>query len=184
MCAIAGFVFKFKNYINDKTICNVLSSMEDRGPDGTSWLSRGSDGKLKWNEKKYLIKDRLTDLGLGCSRLALQDISDKGLQPIKSNNKKIWVVLNGEIFNFIEIKQKLLQKGYFFKTGTDTEVIANSYQEWGKKCFKFFNGQFAIAIYDMIEDRFIIARDRIGIVPLYYKFEKNSFIFFKSVKRD
>ena len=58
MCAIAGFVFKFKNYINDKTICNVLSSMEDRGPDGTSWLSRGSDGKLKWNEKKYLIKDR------------------------------------------------------------------------------------------------------------------------------
>ena len=65
--------------------------------------------------KKYLIKDRLTDLGLGCSRLALQDISDKGLQPIKSNNKKIWVVLNGEIFNFIEIKQKLLQKGYFLK---------------------------------------------------------------------
>ena len=53
MCAIAGFVFKFKNYINDKTICNVLSSMEDRGPDGTSWLSRGSDGKLKWNEKIF-----------------------------------------------------------------------------------------------------------------------------------
>ena len=85
-----------------------------------------------------------------------------------SNSKRFWTVLNGEIFNFHEIKKQLLDKGYFFKTRTDTEVVSNAFEEWGDECFKLFNGQFAIAILDTKIKKLFIARDRLGISPLYY----------------
>ena len=85
---------------------------------------------------------------MGCSRLAINDFSDKGLQPISDMYKKNWVSLNGEIFNFVELREEL-KKGYKFITSTDTEVVANAYCEWGLKSIQKFNGQFAISILDI-----------------------------------
>ena len=88
--------------------------------------------------------------------------------------------MNGEIFNFLEIKKKLHEK-YFFRTETDTEVVANAYQEWGEKSFEIFNGQFAIVIFDLTKNKLIIVRDRLGICPLYYYMDKSKFIFSSEV---
>ena len=91
---------------------------------------------------------------MGCSRLAINDYTDMGLQPISDINKNNWVALNGEIFNFLELKEELKKKGYKFFTSTDTEVIANAYSEWGLESIQKFNGQFAISILDIKKKKF------------------------------
>ena len=111
-------------------------------------------GKYRPKKNYWFSEDMSLELSkkirfaFGCSRLAINDVSKSGLQPIPSNSKRFWTILNGEIFNFHEIKKKLLVKGYVFKTRTDTEVVSNAFEEWGDECFQFFNGQFSIAILD------------------------------------
>ena len=178
MCGIAGFV-SFNNLsLNQKNILTMLDSLNRRGPEGTSWLEKDFSGEMNWINKKMRLNPlKKLKMAIGCSRLAINDISELGLQPIPSNSKHYWVVLNGEIFNFLEIKKELINLGYKFKSKTDTEVVANSFEEWGKECFKKFNGQFSIVIFDVVHERLILARDRIGIAPLYFYKDDNKFIF-------
>ena len=178
MCGIGGFI-----NINDKNlashnIARLLASLKKRGPEGTSWLELDHENNFHWiDEKKKFEKERKLKLAMGCSRLAINDFSDKGLQPISDMYKKNWVSLNGEIFNFVELREELKKKGYKFITSTDTEVVANAYCEWGLKSIQKFNGQFAISILDIKNKKIILVRDRLGIVPLFYYTNKNNFFF-------
>jgi len=127
----------------------MTSLLEHRGPDQSSHYT-----------------DEV--VSLGHRRLSIIDLSDDGKQPISNEDGTIWVVFNGEIYNYKELRQKLEEKGHRFKSKTDTEVIVHAYEEYGEKCVNLFNGDFAFAVYDVSKRKLFLARDRLGIKPLYY----------------
>ena len=149
MCGITG-IFHYNN--NQKIDPAVLRKMTDilihRGPD--------DDG--------YYIEGKI---GLGQRRLSIIDIAG-GKQPIHNEDKTLWVIYNGEIFNYIELRNELEVHGHKFYTQSDTEVIVHAYEQWGKDFVNHFNGQFAIALWDEKHQELILGRDRVGIRPLFY----------------
>ncbi len=158
MCSINGFNFKYNDLIqkmNDKT--------RHRGPDDSGVFESNN-----WS--------------LGHNRLSIIDLSDAGHQPMQSQDKKFVITFNGEIYNHLEIKEELEQKGYTFKSKTDTEVVLYAYKEWGADCLQKFNGMFAMAILNTETKELFLARDRLGIKPLYYYNKGNQFIFSSEVK--
>jgi asparagine synthase (glutamine-hydrolysing) len=124
----------------------------------------------------------LDDLaGLGMRRLSIIDL-ESGHQPISNENDKIWVVYNGEIYNFQEMRASLEKKGHFFKTRSDTEVIVHAYEEYGDRCVEKLNGMFAFALWDMTQNRLLLARDHLGIKPLYYWVGNDEIVFGSELK--
>jgi asparagine synthase (glutamine-hydrolysing) len=153
MCGINGITWPDENLIramNDKT--------RNRGPDDSG----------------VLLDENIS---LGHRRLSIIDLSPKGHQPMSNEDDTVWIVFNGEIYNFQEIKDKLLKKGHVFKSHTDTEVIIHSYEEWGTDSFDMFNGMWAFCIYDKKRNQLILSRDRFGIKPLYYHVDGRGLIF-------
>jgi len=134
---------------------------------------RGPDGDGEWLNNDSTV-------GFGHRRLAILDLSNAGKQPMVSSNNRLVIVLNGEIYNFIELRQQLKQKGYTFFTETDTEVILNSYLEWGKDMMDKFNGMWAFAIWDIAKQSLFISRDRFGVKPLYYVYQPGHLFAFAS----
>jgi len=120
---------------------------------------RGPDGRGLWQEK---------DMTLGHRRLAIMDLSDNGLQPMADASGRYMLVFNGEIYNFIEIREELIPLGYSFVSDSDSEVLLNAYIEWGEACLDKFNGMWAFAVYDRQEETLFLSRDRFGVKPLYY----------------
>ncbi len=158
MCGIHGFNFTDKDLID-----KMIGETKHRGPDDSGFfLSSG------WS--------------LGHNRLSIIDLSSDGHQPMHTKDGRYSIVFNGEIYNFQEIKNELLSKGYQFFSKTDTEVILFAYQEWGKECLKRFNGMFAFALLDNKTEELFLARDPIGIKPLYYHYENGRFIFASEAK--
>ncbi|MBE3092193.1 MAG: asparagine synthase (glutamine-hydrolyzing) [Chloroflexi bacterium] len=158
MCGICGF-----NWNDEKLIQRMVQKIHHRGPD--------SNG----------VKTFPT-FSLGNARLSILDLSDRGNQPMSSREGKLWIVYNGEVYNFPEIKKELLARGYQFNSNTDTEVVLKSYEEYGPGCLQKFNGMFAIAIWDEEKKELFLARDRIGIKPLYYYFKDGILIFGSEIK--
>ncbi|MFH1718751.1 MAG: asparagine synthase (glutamine-hydrolyzing), partial [Planctomycetota bacterium] len=130
------------------------------------------------DESGIYLDDRV---GLGHARLSIIDLSS-GVQPIHNEDKSMWIVYNGEIFNYLELKQNLLQKGHRFYTTSDTEVLLHLYEEEGPDCLAKLNGQFALAIWDAKKKELFLARDRVGIRPLYYTMLGNTMIFGSEIK--
>src|SRR3989339_1618094 len=162
MCGITGIY----NYGNDKPIeKGILQKMCDvirhRGPDSEGIFLRNS-------------------VGLGIRRLAIIDLQT-GNQPIHNEDNTLWIVLNGEIYNFIELK-KDLSKNHSFYTKTDTEVILHLYEQYGEKCVEHLRGMFAFAIWDEKNKKIFIAKDRVGKKPLYYTLINGSFVFASEIK--
>ena len=110
-------------------------------------------------------------------RLSIVDLSINGHQPMSLNDQSTWIIYNGEIYNYLELKNELISLGYTFKTKTDTEVILASYKEWGSNCVQKFNGMWAFAIADLKRNIIFLSRDRLGIKPLYFYHKNNDFIF-------
>lgn len=164
MCGIVGIV-DYRKQI-DKTLLTIMTnSLRHRGPDGSDiWINK------------------VKNVGLGHCRLSIIDLSKAGSQPMVDNSKKIHITYNGEIYNFKEIKKELLKKGYKFKSETDTEVIINSYKEWGADCLNRFNGMFSFGIYDDENKKLFIARDRAGKKPFYYAQYNGKFVFSSELK--
>ena len=184
----------------------MTDKISHRGPDDAGYLffhtgSRHNNDRLSFfqnltDDKFKNIDDMLPtiesnsikrelylhdyDLFLGHRRLAILDISYAGHQPMSDLSKNIWIVYNGEIYNFQEIRNELIKIGHKFKSHTDTEVIIYAYIEWGEKCIEKFNGMFSFCIYDNFKKRIILARDRYGIKPLYYHLTKNNTLIFAS----
>ena len=119
---------------------------------------------------------------LGHRRLAIIDLSSDGHQPFTSADGRYHLVYNGEIYNYIELREELKQDGWHFRTRTDTEVLLAAYQHWGPSCLEKFNGMFAFAVYDSREQRLFLARDRFGIKPLYYALADGVFYFASEIK--
>ena len=151
MCGISVQLDKTK--INKQAFLSTVDIISHRGPDSKGSIYKYSSG---------------THLALGHARLSIIDLSDKGTQPMSYDDGRFSIVYNGEIYNYLELKNDLEKKGYSFNSGTDTEVILASYHYWGKACLKRFNGMFAFCIYDSQKDALFLARDRFGIKPLYF----------------
>ncbi|MFI0416529.1 MAG: asparagine synthase (glutamine-hydrolyzing), partial [Candidatus Thiodiazotropha sp.] len=163
MCGIAGVLYLDSSKAVDN---NRLSLMRDvftyRGPDDSGLYISGSVG---------LAHRRLSIIGLST-----------GHQPMSDNTGKYWIVFNGEIYNYKELKIELERKGYKFTTTSDTEVIIYLYKEYGSECVNHLNGMFAFAIYNENEKSLFLARDRMGIKPLYYTKTKEGFYFSSEIK--
>ena len=153
MCGINGF-----NWQNNDLIVRMNEKLKYRGPDDNGiFIENG--------------------VSLGQTRLSIIDLSPAGHQPMSNEDQTVWIVFNGEIYNFQELKRDLVKRGHIFKSHTDTEVIIHSYEEYGLKCVEKFNGMWAFCIYDKKKDLLILARDQFGIKPLYYKTDGDKFIF-------
>ncbi|MEA3272264.1 MAG: asparagine synthase (glutamine-hydrolyzing) [Patescibacteria group bacterium] len=157
MCGINGFNFKDENLV--QRMNQVISH-------------RGSD------DAGFFIDDGIS---LGHQRLSIIDLTKRGHQPMKSQDNNLTIVFNGEIYNFKEIRKEL-EKKYQFVSGTDTEVVLNSYREFGADCLKFFNGIFSFAIWDRQKKELFLARDRMGVKPLYYWWDGKKFVFSSEIK--
>ncbi len=163
MCGIAGKInFQNARPVMHATIARMCAVMRHRGPD---------------DEGIYL--DRY--FGMGMRRLSIIDLAT-GKQPISNEDGSIWTVLNGEIYNFLELRELLEQKGHKFYTHTDTEVIVHSYEEYGEKFAEHLTGMFAVAVWDKRQEKLILARDRLGIKPLYYSEGPNGLLFGSETK--
>tara|TARA_Y100000590_G_scaffold78624_1_gene87418 strand:+ start:1941 stop:3860 length:1920 start_codon:yes stop_codon:yes gene_type:complete len=161
MCGINGVIYKDKKP-NLSEINAMNYAIKHRGPD--------SGGILKFENTI-----------LGHVRLSIQDLSSKGMQPM-SNDNNLWIIYNGEIYNFKEIKYELLNLGYKFFSESDTEVILNAYKEWGVSSFNKFNGMWCFAILDKEKKELILSRDRYGVKPCYYYSNNKKFIFSSEIK--
>jgi len=155
MCGICGFTY------SDKSLVKKMSlSLRHRGPD---------------DEGIHVTND----VSLGHRRLSILDLSVAGHQPMANRDKTLWIVHNGEVYNFREIRKELEAKGYTFQGNSDTEVILYAYEEWGADCLQRFRGMFAFAIWNEQKKDLFIARDRLGVKPLYYM-EKGGILYFAS----
>ncbi len=164
MCGIVGYIAR-KGKVNPETLRSMRDELAHRGPD---------DAGIYINENEKV--------GLAHRRLSIIDLTKKGRQPMSDNSGSVWIVFNGEIYNFREIRKELEDLGYLFNSKTDTEVVINAYKEWGIECVYKFNGMFAFVIYDAKMGKLFLARDRFGIKPLYYSFFGDFFAFASEIK--
>lgn len=162
MCGILGIVDQTN--VVDKTMFNqMLQRLEKRGPDGWGVESLGKGRVL-----------------LGHRRLAILDLSDSGRQPMSNEDGNVWLTFNGEIYNYQELRVELSSLGHRFASNTDSEVIVHAYEEWGAQCVHRLNGIFAFAIWNEADRSLFLARDHLGVKPLYYASEGSRFIFASS----
>jgi len=190
MCGICGY-YSFKNEISSENILEMNNAIRHRGPDDEGfWISNGSKGEsFSGNDSTQKIKETFpvlnefsSKIALGFRRLSILDLSEKGHQPMLSDDEKITITFNGEIYNFKKIRQELKSLGYHFKSNSDTEVILKSYEEWGTEMFTRFDGMFAIALIDLEKQKLILGRDRIGLKPLFYFKNENALIWASEIK--
>ena len=165
MCGFCGYVNDSKKIENDTIISNMVDKIVKRGP----------------NDKNVYINN---NVALGHVRLSIIDVKNGNQPMIKDiNNNRYVIVYNGELYNTKELKDNLISKEYDFSTTCDTEVVLNSFIEYGKECVNMFNGIFAFAIYDKNNDYIFLARDRLGIKPLFYTItQNNTFVFASEIK--
>ncbi len=163
MCGISGiYNLKKSRPIDTAALKRMTFLLRHRGPDEFGFYE---DNKI----------------GMGHSRLSIIDLAG-GKQPIHNENKDLWIVFNGEIFNYLELREGLVKKGHKFYTHSDTEVIIHLYEDKGIDCINDLNGQFAFAIWDKAREQLLLARDRVGIRPLFYTTVDNSLIFASEIK--
>ena len=190
MCGISG-IFCFEGGLDRAELARFTDSLAHRGPDGRGLLFDGG-------------------LGLGHRRLAILDLSRRGRNPLPYEDSqpvaasrglrnawrefrtgeveaagtpyRYWITFNGEVYNFVELRKELTSMGYRFRTDTDTEVVLAAYVQWGEACLRRFNGMWAFAIWDRVERRLFLARDRFGIKPLYYSHSPRRLVFASELK--
>ena len=164
MCGICGiYHLDQSRRVDENTLKTMARTMQHRGPD---------------DEGFYIDKN----LGLGHRRLSIIDLSTHGRQPLTSGDERYWIVFNGEVYNYLELREQLIAKGYTFHSHTDTEVLLNLFAEEGEDCVHSLNGMFSFVIWDRKERTLFAARDRLGIKPFYYIHHGNSFAFASEIK--
>jgi len=171
MCGICGKV-SLDRGVDEALMRRMCGVLAHRGPDDEG-VYTNSELQTPNSEVK---------VGLGHRRLSIIDLSPAGHQPMSNEDSSVWIVLNGEIYNFLELKGILEKKGHRFKSKTDTEVVLHLYEEKGIDCLKDLRGPFAFAIWDNRKKRLFIARDRIGKKPLYYTYKNKTLIFASEIK--
>ncbi len=165
MCGIAGF--SSTKPVPADAISRTLTRMQHRGPDGEGYLAAAPDGTLT-RGKRPTPETTLEGTVLLHRHLSILDLSDRGAQPMSTPDDRYHIILNGEVYNYLELRDELEAEGITFTSGTDTEVILEAYAHWGPECFPRFTGMYALAILDNHERRLTLARDPYGIKPLLY----------------
>ncbi|MDD5544832.1 MAG: asparagine synthase (glutamine-hydrolyzing), partial [Acidobacteriia bacterium] len=148
MCGIVGIIHTDGKPVDRVELARLTNTLSHRGPDGDGFHVDAN-------------------VGLGHRRLAIIDL-ESGEQPLSNEDGTVWVVLNGEIYNFKELRETLASRGHLFRTKSDTEAIVHAYEEWGVDCLNHLRGMFAVALWDARRKRLLLARDRMGIKPLCY----------------
>lgn len=147
MCGIAGMLRFDGRDADPRLVERMVAAIRHRGPDGAGVHADGP-------------------AGLGHARLSIIDL-EGGAQPMSTQDGSLWITFNGEIFNYIELREELIRKGHRFATRSDTEVILHLYREEGEECVRKLNGQWAFSIWDQKRRRLFLSRDRVGVRPLY-----------------
>jgi asparagine synthase (glutamine-hydrolysing) len=162
MCGISG-IFDRNESISSELIQKMTDTLQHRGPDDAGMYINGP-------------------IGLGHRRLSIIDLSPGGHQPMAGPDGSTWLIYNGEIYNYLDIRAELEARGHHFKSQSDSEVILHAYQEYGCECLSHFNGMFTLAIWDERRRHLFLARDRFGIKPLYFYRDAHRFIFASEIK--
>jgi asparagine synthase (glutamine-hydrolysing) len=194
MCGIAGIINLANKPIEPHYLIQMNRSIRHRGQDDEGYIlierPTGKFALASGPDSPPEIRNRFPSLdnnhlagqatiGLAHRRFSIIDLTIGGHQPAFSHNRSCCLVFNGEIYNFLEIRRELEGTGYLFHTNSDTEVLAGAYHTWGTQCFKYFNGFWALAIYDFAQQQLILSRDRLGKKPLYWV-KKDDYVFFAS----
>jgi asparagine synthase (glutamine-hydrolysing) len=200
MCGICGII-NLNGRLADLSnpLVKMTIALRHRGPNDEGYLLvsgekanifKGDDTKLQPGidhiryyptDPVQMASDHKYQMGFGFRRLSILDLSIRGHQPM-SYMDRYWIVFNGEIYNYIELREELKKDNYIFHTNTDTEVILASYDKWGKECLQRFNGMWAFVIFDQKENKLFISRDRFGIKPLVYYIDDEKLIFASEIK--
>src|SRR4051812_7699789 len=163
MCGIAGILaFDPAGRPTSAELEGMTSALAHRGPDETGLLLE-------------------SEVALGHTRLSIIDLAG-GKQPMHNEDRSVSVVFNGEIFNHVELREALLSRGHRFATRSDTEVIVHAYEEYGLDFVQHFNGQWAIALWDRKRGRMVLARDRVGVRPIFYRRSPTRLAFASEIK--
>lgn len=194
MCGIFGYFSGNQDYIDIDILQKATRCLRHRGPDDEGYLllngmdgyaipCSGEDTDPRLNLPRLeTFHDQPFRAGLGFRRLAILDLTPEGHQPMRSSNSRYWAVLNGEIYNYIELRSELKALGFAFRSESDTEVLITAYACWGKGMLNKLVGMFAFAIIDTIKQTAFLARDFFGIKPLYYSVTNGYFAFASEIK--
>ncbi|HKJ67120.1 MAG TPA: asparagine synthase (glutamine-hydrolyzing) [bacterium] len=164
MCGFCGVIHTDSSEtISDSVVEHMLEVLEHRGPD----------------DQEFYFNDQV---GFGHCRLSIIDLSKNASQPMPNREETLWLMYNGEIYNYLELRQSLTAQGYQFKSHSDTEVIIYLYEEYGEQAVQHLNGMFAFTLWDTRRKQLFVARDRFGIKPFYYFFDGRHFIFGSEIK--
>ncbi len=178
MCGIAGYV---QANASVERVRAMTDRLVHRGPNDHGFVLIDTRTGTTWNGDRARPVATF-DMALGHRRLSILDLSEAGRQPMVSASGRQQVVFNGEIYNYLELREELIGLGHRFRTGTDTEVLLASYAEWGTGCLSRFNGMWAFALWDEDTKSLILARDRFGVKPLYYSHGPDWFVFGSEIK--
>jgi asparagine synthase (glutamine-hydrolysing) len=162
MCGIAGIVNFNKSNVDLNALKKMTHLLKHRGPNAEGFFT-------------------MDNVGLGHTRLSIQDLSELGSQPMHYIDRYT-LVFNGEIYNFIELREQLMKLGHPFKSKSDTEVLVAAYHQWGQNCVQYFNGMWAFAIHDRVKKQIFCSRDRFGVKPFYYTAQRDIFLFSSEIK--
>jgi len=207
MCGIVGIVSLAEHPVDPFAVKRMSDTIVHRGPDdagfaffqlgespsgkGAAWCAFTDPRFRHHNEHLPVFGGRYCrqeidrarfSLGLGHRRLAVLDLTHWGHQPMATSDQRLWIIYNGEIYNFHDLRRDLEQRGYCFRTRTDTEVILRLWEEHGPECLNMLDGMFAFAVYDRLDNSLTLARDRFGVKPLYYARNSHFFLFASEIK--
>jgi asparagine synthase (glutamine-hydrolysing) len=181
MCGLAAIYSYSGRTINPEVLARMTHALTHRGPDDYGFAFSGAAFNLCWREHP---PEPFCERGvaMGHRRLSILDLSDAGHQPFASADGRYWMVYNGEVYNYIELRDELQKLGHQFHTGTDTEVVLSAYAEWGTDSFQRLNGMWAFLIWDVHTRTLVACRDRFGIKPLYFHKIDGAILFGSEIK--
>jgi asparagine synthase (glutamine-hydrolysing) len=179
VCGIGGLILMPPGPVKPEWLRAFMDALEHRGPDDAGWLSL-LRGKLR--QGRDIEHDLATEALLIHRRLSILDLSEAGHQPMSTPEGRYWITFNGEIYNYVELREQLRQLGHTFRSQSDTEVLLAAFQQWGTESLTRLVGMFAFAILDVQTRRLLLARDFFGIKPLYYVFWQEGLAFASEIK--
>lgn len=192
MCGICGII-RFDKKVAPVAIQRMTAAIRHRGPDDEGYISIGDEGNIKsfaGDDTVASLKNSMfsvegasfSNVWFGFRRLSIIDLSAHGHQPMVTSDRELALIFNGEIYNYKELRQQLQSLGQVFQSNTDTEVILLGYRQWGRGVLEKLNGMFAFAIFDKVAGEVFIARDRLGIKPLFYSLSEQGIVWASEIK--
>ena len=183
MCGICGDIDFLRDNVEPRRIKGMCHELRHRGPDDEGMVFI-RDGRSIEVGREDVLPEKMEpfQVGLGHRRLSIIDLSQAAHQPMGNEDRTVWIVFNGEIYNFKNLRKDLEKRGHRFRSQSDTEVVLHGYEEWGAECLNRFRGMFAFAIWDGRRKRMFLARDRLGKKPLVYSWKDGRLIFASEIK--